>query len=197
MLDKKEVSWITHLNSVKNGYNIARGGSGGKMSEETKLRIGNMSRGRTHSDETKQKIKEHWKVRRLTPVSEETRKKQSLVRKGKAHGPISEETRQKLRAASLGKSPTNKGKPHSDETKRKISMVLMGKKYGPMSQEHKENLRLSNVGKKRSLEFCQKMSEIAKRRYKTEEGRSHIQRISALGCAAVKPTEPTPQVHHH
>jgi hypothetical protein len=47
------------------------------------------------------------------------KKKQTMA--GRPPYQVSEETRAKQRAARLGKSSWNKGKPHSEETKRKIS----------------------------------------------------------------------------
>ena len=55
---------------------------GKKLSEETKLKIGESSKGRRHSEETKRKLIEAHKGKKL---SEETKKKMSESRKGKKH----------------------------------------------------------------------------------------------------------------
>jgi len=127
-LDSKEVSWIRQLNSIANGYNIAGGGRGGKLSEDTKL-----------------KIKESWKVRRLTPVSEETRKKQSISALGKKKSPRTLEQRKHM-------SDAQKGKSQSPETikKRSDAVRLTWKLRG---------------GRSFTEEHCKKISDNAKMRY--------------------------------
>jgi group I intron endonuclease len=59
--DELEVFYIKLYNSTDKsiGYNISLGGNGaGKISEETKIKIGDANRGRIHSKEFKDKISE-------------------------------------------------------------------------------------------------------------------------------------------
>lgn len=95
-----------------NGYNLREGGgSNGKLSEETKHKIGEGNRGKTVSEETKQRMRK--------PKSEEHKKRMREARLGKEH---SEETKQKLREINLGKTI-------SDETKQKQREALQGEKH--------------------------------------------------------------------
>lgn len=70
-------------------------------------------RKRIHSQETKQKLSEHWSGKPRGPHSEETKKKIGLGNKGKT---VSEESRKRISEAAKKR----KRKPHSEETKRKI-----------------------------------------------------------------------------
>lgn len=108
-----------------NGYNLTEGGEGYKCSDETRLKMSNIRKGKNRSEETKIKI--------------------SNAQKGKHH---SEETRLKM-------SNTRKGvklKPLSEEHKRKISESMKGKKHQPFSAEHKRKLSESIKGKHWKIE---------------------------------------------
>ena len=103
----------------------------GKMSEYTRLKMMGKKlsefsikkrtesrKGYTHSEETKQKIKDSNKFSNLGKIhSEETRKKVSEASKGRTH---SEETKRKL-------SEFHKGKIVSKETRKKLSERDTGK----------------------------------------------------------------------
>ena len=80
--------------------------------------------GNPHTEESRAKLREAWKRRRLTPVSAETRLKQSLVRKGK---------------------------PKSAEWRRKIGLTKIGKTHfqPPCSEAHKQAISCANVGRVR------------------------------------------------
>ena len=98
--------------------------------------------GKHHSEETKRKISNALKGRRLSEdhiqklrdrrPSEETRRKLSESRKGeKNHNwgkHFSEETKQKMSEAKKGEKNPQWGKPLSEETKQKISESLKGEK---------------------------------------------------------------------
>ncbi len=111
-------------------------------------------------------------------LSPETRKKISEIRKGKKMGPRSEEYRRKLSEAQKGKTKTPehckaiseakkgkkmgprseahrkalsdkmKGRTFTEEWRKKISAALTGKKRGPHSEAHRK--ALSDAAKKRS-----------------------------------------------
>lgn len=94
---------------------------GYQLSEETKQRMSDASKGKPKSEEHRQKIAETIKnLGRIYTHSKETRLKISAARKGKpAHNkgkPLSDEHRQKLSAAA-------KGKTHSAETRLKMSLA--------------------------------------------------------------------------
>lgn len=136
----------------------------GPRSEETKNKISEAHIGKTHSQDTKDKIKKkrqqqdmsHMKV----PKSEEHRKKISESLKGRIQ---SEETKRK-RADKL------KGKPRSEETKKKISESQKGKiipeevrakmsisAANAMTEERKQHLSELNKGRIWSEEEKQKL----------------------------------------
>jgi len=107
-----------------------------------------------HTEETKRKISESLKGRKL---SEEHKRKISELHKGKKH---SEETKKKMSESMIGK---NKGKKHSEETKKKMSESLKGCNKGKkFTKEHKRKLSLSLKNNKHCL--GRKLSEEQKRK---------------------------------
>ena len=104
------------------GYNLTEGGEGCKCSEETRLKLSNIRKGKHFSEETKHKISESMKGKKRQPFSAETKKKMSDVRKGIQ---LSEETRLKMSEAKKGK----KRQPFSAEHKRKISDSYKGRHW--------------------------------------------------------------------
>jgi len=110
--------------------------TGRKLSEETKKKISDYRKGKTmecmignnfrkgklHTEESKQKMREAAKNRPI--ISEGTRLKISLIHKGRN---VSEETREKIRIG-------NKNKIISEESKQKMRKAKIGKK---MSEESK------------------------------------------------------------
>jgi group I intron endonuclease len=130
------------------GYNLREGGgSRGKLSEESKKKVGDGNRGKTHTVETKQKQRE--------------------AHLGKTH---SEEAKQKCREANIGDNHPMWGKKHRKESKKKMSDSKKGDKnhnYGKTpSDETKRKNRESQLGEKgnrygkpHTEESKQKMSE--------------------------------------
>lgn len=90
--------------------------------------------GRPVSDETKKKISEATKGKF---VSEETRKKISEYQKGKHP---SDETRKKLSQSHKGKTSPTKGKTLSDEHKKKLSELAKGNK-NMLGKHHTEETK--------------------------------------------------------
>ena len=134
--------------------NLTNGGEGvsgasWKLSEETKKKMSEASKGKPKSEEHRNKLKQ-------LVVSEEHRKKIGEGNKGKK---LSEETKKRIGEANKGEKnyfygkviPLEwrknnlgmTGKKHSEETKKKISEASKGK---PKSEEHKR--RLSEAHKK-------------------------------------------------
>ena len=122
-LNRQECFYIRDFNSTnrKVGYNLTKGGDGTLgLPSPNKGKVGTM-KGKTHSEETKQKIGKSNKGKTKGRVawnkgishSEETRQKISESKKGKTKGrtpwnkgmKMTEEYRQKLK----GRTPWNKG----------------------------------------------------------------------------------------
>jgi Mg-chelatase subunit ChlI len=102
--------------------NMTDGGDGcNNPSIETRKKMSELAKDRTHTEESKQKM--------------------SQIHKGKTK---SEETKQKMSERQKGKTPML-GKTHSNETKQKTSEAMKGKKQSP---EHIANSIASRKGMK-------------------------------------------------
>ena len=107
-----------------------------------RLLNGNFS-GMHHTIETRRKMTDSRKGKKIKPFTEETKRKMSEARKGKHHSdetrkkmseakkgqPKSEEHKRKLSEVQKGKEPWNKGKVLSEDTKRRLSEVFKGKTW--------------------------------------------------------------------
>lgn len=111
VLDLKEDSWIRHLNSIDNGYNIRNGGSRGRHTDETKRllshrnisaesrkRMSESATGKIISDETRRKISTTLQGRKF---SAEHRRKISDANRRRV---VSDDTRLKQRAKRMPES---------------------------------------------------------------------------------------------
>ena len=118
-LEEREAYYIAKYDSVAKGFNTSAGGTGNKgvnFSPQWRAKIGAASRGRKHSEDTKQRISQ--KLMGHT-VSQEIRDKISAGNKGKKRTQEQREA-QSLRmmgkvmsdAARAKSSATKKGKPH-------------------------------------------------------------------------------------
>ena len=94
----KHEKWMVNLMRTLSpeGYNLKEGGGNGKLSEETKQKIGDRTRGVSKSEEHRQRMSES---RLGIMQSEETRQK---IRKARLGIMQSEETREKIGEAQLG-----------------------------------------------------------------------------------------------
>ena len=126
LLNIRERYWIEYHNTFMDGYNLTTGGEGGQeRSEETKKKIGlahkgkvSPMKGKTHSEETKQKMRN-----KANNMSREHKKKISEAKLGHI---VSEEAKQKI---SLNNARTgNKGYVFTDENKRKMSNSAKNRK---------------------------------------------------------------------
>lgn len=114
MLVIREQAWINYYqsNNPDKGYNIRDAGSRGKLSEETRRKISEASKGRKASKET---IAKRTGLKR----SEETKAK---MRSARSKQVISQETKDKIRKALLGRSSYIR----TEEHKQKMSKALRG-----------------------------------------------------------------------
>jgi len=126
---------------LHNKTNGGDGFSGFVPSEETRKKLSEANKGRTFSQEHKEKL--------------------SIIRKGIN---LSEDTRRKIGESGRGRTPWNKGKTLSEETKRKISEAHTGKS---LSEETKRKISEMNKGRSKpplSEDTRRKISEANKGR---------------------------------
>lgn len=155
-LQVMEPQFITEYNTyIRNeGYNMTMGGEGSvgfhhsletitKMSEDKQ----GMGKGRIHSEETKEKIRQSRMGKKRKPFSEEWRQNMGKASKGKKRKPFSEEHKQKISQANKGK----KRGPPSEETRKKLSEANKGQNKGvPLSAETKAKISASHLARKES-----------------------------------------------
>lgn len=137
---EREQFWINWTRCFDRtvGYNLFKtAGSplGTKHSQLSKDNMGKSHKGFKHTDETKEKIRKAHKGKK---VSEETRAKMSLGQIG------NKKTKGLKRPYVTERNKLNVGKKHSVETKIKMSLASKGKLK---SEEHKK--KLSEAAKKR------------------------------------------------
>ena len=110
------------------------------FTEEHKSHLALAARNRehkSHSEDTKRKMREAWDLRREHEVSKETRDKISQAKRGQK---LSEETKRRISESIKGKNHWTyglseedfpmTGKKHSEETKKKMSEAQRGKPKG-------------------------------------------------------------------
>ena len=117
-LDNLEKEYIIKFDCINNGYNLREGGSNGKFSEESKLKMSESRKGE----------KSYWYGRKHT---EKTKKILSEINTGSNH-PFygkhhSYESKIKISKSTRGKKNHFYGKHHSDETKKILSEKHKGK----------------------------------------------------------------------
>ena len=204
-LDDLEIAEIKRYNTlVPNGYNLDSGGNANKVvsdetrqkmsearkgckrnpcSPETRKKISDAHKSRTHTPEARKNMSDAHKGKTLSPehrkkmsealkgrtISPEARKNMSEAAKKRKPQPVSLETRQKMSEAHKGKtlSPETRQKmseahkrrkPVSLETRQKMSEAA--KKRKPASLETRQKMSEAHKGKTFSLETRQKLSEI-------------------------------------
>lgn len=144
------------------------------QSKETRLKMllgrseslkGNKnSLGYKHTTETKQKMSEAGKGRKLPPFSEEHRRKIGEARKGKK---LSEATKKKI-------SESEKGKKSSEATRKKMSEARKGIKF---SDQHKKKLSIARKKRITTEETKQKMSKTMSSTKMKEWARENLRKI--------------------
>lgn len=135
-LIEREQYWIDFYQSAdkRHGYNLNPLAGRSTPSEETRLLIGEKSRGRVPSKETCQRIA---KANRGKKRSEETKRKLSKSATGRK---LSEETKNKLR-----------GRVFSEETRRKLSEAKKRRVGWKHSEETLQKMRLSRQRRERLI----------------------------------------------
>lgn len=126
-LNKQETFWIAEYR--KRGlaqYNIANGGYGGSgpLSEETKRKISEATKGRPA-----------WNKGKTGVYSDEVLEKMRKNNKGNLGKKFSDEHRKKIAESLKGKNTWSKGSHHTEETKKKMSEALSGEN-NPMFGKH-------------------------------------------------------------
>lgn len=168
-----ETYYIKELGTkCPNGYNLTDGGDGSTgcvVSEETKKKISQATKGKNnpfygkhHSKKTIQKLKNRVITNEWRKKISEAMKGRTPWMKGKHHtkeakNKLSEERKGKHNSPETefkkGQEPWNTGKHLSEETKKKISEALKNKKGHPMSEETKK--KLAEVISKRKKQVYQ------------------------------------------
>ena len=133
MKQQRDLEWLMSLTRAQfNSAAFAPGNSRWRASltEEQKAalakRISKAQKGRVRSAETRKRISDAKRGRKL-PRSPEWQAKISSSLRGRKHAPHSVETRQKISAANKGR--------------------LLGRKFGPQSTEHKAKVVASKIQK--------------------------------------------------
>ena len=180
---KREIDLIAsnETRDPEYGYNLTDGGDGTcgyRHSEETKKKIGDMSRGNKYCLGRE--------------ATAETKEKQSRSHKGAV---VTEESRAKMSAALIGNQHLL-GHKHTDETRAKMSASHMGLTVSEETREKTSQRMMGNkywAGRKHSEETIEKMREAAKNRPK---GYKHTAQARAnMGASHIgsKRTEETRQ----
>jgi group I intron endonuclease len=193
-----EQMYIDKINPEYNSCKIAGSCLGVKFSEEAKLKLSKLMTGNRyalgyrHTEEAKNKISEANKGK---TISEETKQKMSARIRTEAeklniselnrHRKYTEETRQKLRNAALKRSEeirhnfevANRGRKISEETREKLRTARLGRKQ---TEETKMKIGKGNCGKKRSEETKQRGREAAINLWETKRANDQLSGNSKL-----------------
>lgn len=163
MLDDVETKYIDFYDSrnINKGYNIEPGGNKNKhLADETKRKIGDANRGRSHSEEAKRKMSESRTGENNGMYgkhhSEESKKKMSNAKKGKPGKPCTDYQKECARLANLGKdvseetrkkiSEANKGRIPYNKNPRPVYCIELNRVFATASDAGKElNIHSSNV----------------------------------------------------
>jgi group I intron endonuclease len=114
---------LEHNTLAPNGYNLMTGGGNSRHTEETRVKMSSVHKGRICSEETRAKMSIAKTGKPRVPHSDEAKAKMKVAKQN-----ISDETKSKL-------STARKGRITSAETKAKISAAKLGKKRGPYKKK--------------------------------------------------------------
>jgi len=146
-------------------------------SAETRKKIGDANRNRKLGPRSPEAIEKTAEKLRGRACKEETKKKISDANRNRKLGPMSEEGKRKRSEKLKGRTSPTKGMKHTDETRAKLSAAGIGRKC-PKSPEHRKKLSDANKGKKLSNETKAKIAE--KSRNISDETREKL-RIASTG----------------
>jgi hypothetical protein len=132
------------LNNMTDGSEGTDGAVFGPRSAEIRKKISMGNLGKKLSTDTRKKISDSAKGRKLPPVSDETRRKMSKSQSGKI----------KITNSLNGKTFEEIYGTSADLQKEKRSKSMVGKVRGPMSEEHKEKIRKANSNRKIYIVEC-------------------------------------------
>jgi group I intron endonuclease len=174
-LREQEQYWIDTLEAYNTGFNCTKKAK--EHSEEVRKRLSEQKLGKKMSDEHRRKLSEAHKNSSFAPITAQMHTPEAKVKSVKARIGLkkSEETKKKIGEGQKRITKKRPG-PMSEENKRKISLAKMGK---PRSRETKEKLRNKVV----SLEARKNMSEAAKARSLTSEGKQHHMKCGVITSA--------------
>lgn len=147
--EQKEIKLISEYKSNQKdfGYNIENGGnSTGKLSEETKLKLSLLNKGKLlgnkngmfgkhHTEETKEKIRQALKGR--TPWNKGLKNCFSKETKLKMTEHFKDENKEKIRILKMKETKTKKGQIYSTEDERHKARLESVKKY---KENHKKEI---------------------------------------------------------
>lgn len=151
--------WAQYKEAGREMMNIKLPGSKGKHSEETKKKLSEMFKGRKLSEEQKKKIKYKRQFQIMTPKTDEEKKR--MVERHKKYKETPDEYKQfveKNRIAHLGKKA-------SDETKAKMSKAHKGVKSWSkgLTKETSEGLKKMSENRKGIKQSEQRKKEQSER----------------------------------
>lgn len=177
LLEEREAYYIAKYNSVAQGFNTSAGGTGNKgvnFSPEWRAKIGAASKGRTHNEDTKNRISQKLMGH---AVSQETRDKISAGNKGKKRTP-------EQRAAQ---SQRMKGKVMSPEARAKSSATKKGKPH-PISPQgmaninaHRYKIGINAINRNGDQMTFNSLSEAAKHFKVSDAAISHLLQTGNYG----------------
>lgn len=154
--------------------NLSKGGegaSGYKHTPEAIAKTVSFHTGRKRSSETRARIAEKARDRKVDPARIEA---MAVVNRGKKRV-FTREHKDKIGAASRGRKmpshvakalrDSHLGKPRiqTPETRAKMSAARKGRKFGPLTESHKAAISAGNKGKKKTPEHRAKISEARRR----------------------------------
>lgn len=190
-LDDCENYFVDYYDSTnrKKGFNLKKGGRGGKHLEITKRKLSMLALGNKHTQETKDKISAASKNRSMKHLfTPEVIKKriESMKRNNKPNKNIgrklSNETKQKLREANLGKKL-------SAATIEKLRLRMIGNKYSvgskpwlgkKLSEQHKKKLAAAKLNKPTKYWLGKKLPEEMKNKIKETKAKNKLDKAAAV-----------------
>jgi hypothetical protein len=160
--------------------NLTDGGDGVfNLTQDSRKRISEAGKKRTHTEEVKKKISDAGKGR---VFKDETKLKIKLSKLGKKRPEIGEKISNKLKGRTLSEetkkkmSESRRGRVFSEETKNKMRLSKIGNKYmlgKKLSEEAKNKIRISKLGSKNPMYGKTFSDETILKLKKSKSGENH------------------------